>query len=562
MTESDPLDRLIQIIEISFIFLLSFTIIALVDAAFEGLNLYRPLATNYLGAPEVGDLRGGNFEEIVRITFILNGLLFISSLIFGVWIRKTRDGWTWSDLGYTLHTENYSFKELVLRGILLGIIAILIFYAVMTGMFYLEFGSEGFLSIFAYSNGDRLFTPKELNASYYFGIVEMGFIWPLSAGFFFFSYAYNSLKSRFPLAISNLLATAFYVFYLIFFFLIPQREKVSMFYRILFSPDSIPGFSPYLFWGQVVVFLIILYINFSSFEQTGSIVLPFLMNFVFNVGLTLLRAGNTLAFKNLDLLMILPVLGLGAVVVVWYLIRNDHFSTLRIAASQLKDIRGISWKEFLVSLTIFVMLAFIFPGIIYELLFINNTSPAALPRWVIPSFFALDFALLLSFIFLVLSYQPSRVYDVLLITKDGLPLASRLERFASDEFLVSGFFTALSSVDRELSDGKERVSVIKRGNEEILVEEGVKTRLIALVDHAHPALRNMILSEYRDFEIGIANVDLSEILSKGEDFASALEFVNRINAKKVRFEIPQPIRWSIALSMVVGPLMVLLNGLI
>ncbi len=562
MKESDQLDRLIQIIEISFIFLLSFTIIALVDAAFEGLNLYRPLASNYLGAPEVGDLRGGNFEEIVRITFILNGLLFVSSLVFGVWIRRTRDGWTWADLGYTLHTENFSFKELILRGILLGMVSILIFYAVMTGMFYLEFGSEGFLSIFAYTSGDRLFTAKELNASYYFGIVEMGFIWPLSAGFFFFSYAYNSLKSRFPLAISNLLATAFYVFYLIFFFLIPQRQKVSILYRILFDPGSIPGFSPYLFWGQVVVFLIVLYINFSSFEQTGSIVLPFLMNFVFNVGLTLLRAGNTLLFNALDPLMILPLVGLGLVVIAWFVVKREHFSTIGIAASQLRDFRGISWKEFLVYLSIFVTLSFLFPGVIYELLFINNTSPLTLPRWVIPAFFALDFALLLSFIFLVLSYQPSRVYDVLLITKDGLPIASKLERFASDEFLISGFFTALSSVDRELTEGTERVSVIKRGNEEILVEEGVKTRLIALVDHAHPALRNMIRSEYRDFEIENANVDLSEILNKGEKYDAATEFVNRINAKKVRFEIPQPIQWSIALSMIVGPLMVLLNGLI
>lgn len=547
MNDSDPLDRLIQIIEISFIFLLSFTIIALVDAAFEGLDLYSPLAANYLGGPEIGDLRGGNFEEIVRITFILNGLLFVSSLVFGVWIRRTRDGWTWSDLGYTLHTENFSFKDLALRGVLLGIISILVFYAVMAGMFYLEFGPEGFLSIFAYTNGTRLFTPRELNASYYFGIVEMGFIWPLSAGFFFFSYAYNSLKSRFPLAISNLLATAFYVFYLIFFFLIPQREKISMFYRILFAPDEIPGFSPYLFWGQVVVFLVVLYINFSSFEQTGSIVLPFLMNFVFNVGLTLIRAGNTLVFDDLDPLMVTPVIFLAFLTIVWFFVKREHFSTIGIAGSQLKEFRGISWREFVISLGIFVTLSFIFPGIIYELLFIHNSSQVSLPRWVIPLFFAIDFALLLSFIFLVLSYQPSHVYDVLLITKDGLPLASKLEKFASDEFLISGFFTALSSVDKELTEGSERVSVIQRGDEEILVEEGVNTRLIALVDRAYPALRNMIRSEYRDFEIETAGTDFSDVLSRGGRFEPADAFVHRINAKKVRFDIPQPIQWSIAL---------------
>ncbi len=559
-TEADSLDRLILILEISFIFLLSFTIIALVDAAFEGLNLYHPLAEEYLGQPNVGDLRGGNFEEIVRITFVLNGLLFVSSLIFGVWIRRVRDGWTWADLGYTLKTPNFTFYDLMKRGMALGILSILIFYFFMVPAFYLEFGKEGYLAIFAYSTENRLFTPKELNASYYFGIVEMGFIWPLSAGFFFFSYTYTSLKSKFPVGIANILATLFYVFYLIFFFLIPNRNKVSMFRAILFDPKSIEGFSPILFWSQVIVFLIVLYINFSSFEQTGSIVLPFTMNFVFNVGLTLIRAGNTLAFEELEMLMWLPVILLAIIAGVWWSISKKDFSTVRLAVLQLQQYKGIDLREFLISFLTFITLSFFLPGLVYELLFLNNREELA--RWVIPTVFAIELGILLLFSFVVLTYLPSKSHDVLLLTKDGLPLASYLDKFETDEFLISGFFTAISSVDFELSEGKERLSTIKRGNKEILVEEGVNTRLIVMVDRDIPSLRQKIVEAYRKFEIQAAGQDLGTMIASGNKFQPVQDLVETIHSLETRFDIPQPIRWAVTVSMVIGPFMVLLNGLL
>ncbi len=559
---NNTLDRLILIVEISFIFLVSFTIIALVDAAFEGLNLYRPIADGYLGSPNVGDLRGGNFEEIVRITFVLNGLLFISSLVFGLWIRRTRDGWTWSDFGYTFHTKDQSFMSLVRKGIALGFISILIFYVIMTPLFYLEFGSNGFLSIFAYTVGDRLFTPKELNASYYFGIIEMGFIWPLSAGFFFFSYAHTSLKSRFPVGIANILATIFYVFYLIFFFLIQGREKVTTLFKIIFDWKSIPNFSPFLFWGQVAVFLIILYINFSSFEQTGSIVLPFIMNFVFNVGLTLLRAGNTLAFSELSPLMVIPVSLLALSVLVWLLFVPHDYSTIKKAFSQLKEVHGVSVKNLVLLVSLFLLLSFILPGVIYELLYLNNANNLSVPQWLIPLLFSIDFAILLLSVFLVLSYEPAMVHDVLLITKEGLPLASHLVTFDTDEYLLSGFFTALSSVDKELTGGDEVVSTIKRGNNDILVEENNGLRLIVLADRDHPSLRQQIQQSFQQFLKMHNDIDFSSALASGNGFPPAKEFVDKVNGLQVRFDIPQPIRWSITISMVIGPLMVLLNGLI
>jgi len=65
-----------------------------VDAAFIQLNLYEPISSSYLGEPGIGSLYGGHFEAIVRVTLIFNLLLFLFSLTFGLWIRKTRDDWT------------------------------------------------------------------------------------------------------------------------------------------------------------------------------------------------------------------------------------------------------------------------------------------------------------------------------------------------------------------------------------------------------------------------------------------------------------------------------------
>ncbi|MHA2030768.1 MAG: hypothetical protein ACW99Q_15400, partial [Candidatus Kariarchaeaceae archaeon] len=41
------LDQLIQILEISFIFIICYSLITLVDAAFQEINLYGPIAENF-----------------------------------------------------------------------------------------------------------------------------------------------------------------------------------------------------------------------------------------------------------------------------------------------------------------------------------------------------------------------------------------------------------------------------------------------------------------------------------------------------------------------------------
>ena len=98
--EATTLDQFVQVLEISFIFLLSFALITLFDTVFKNLDFYAPIS-GYLGIHGIGSLNGGEWQTIVRITLIFNLLLFTFSLTFGLWMRKTRDGWSWAQMGYT-----------------------------------------------------------------------------------------------------------------------------------------------------------------------------------------------------------------------------------------------------------------------------------------------------------------------------------------------------------------------------------------------------------------------------------------------------------------------------
>ncbi len=192
--------------------MICFTLISLLNSVLldNQLDLYSSIANDFLGERGHGSLNGGNFGEIVRITLVFNLLLFSISLIFGLWMRRTRDGWTWSQLGYTLRTKKYSFGSITARIIVLGLLGITIFLTIMTIIAFLTSGelTEVFLVHIFNLNGG-LFTVTQLNAEYYFGFIEMGFIWPMSVGFFFFSYAHNSLKARFPLGVANLVSTLY-----------------------------------------------------------------------------------------------------------------------------------------------------------------------------------------------------------------------------------------------------------------------------------------------------------------------------------------------------------------
>lgn len=160
----------------------------------------------------------------------------------------------------------------------------------------------------------------------------------------------------------------------------------------------------------------------------------------------------------------------------------------------------------------------------------------------------------------VLTYEPTEVHDVLLISNSGTPICSRIKLFETDDVLISGFFTAIASVDQELSSDSGLKS-IKRGKMEILFEEGVNSRIIALVDRDQSTIRQAIQQKFRDFEI---KTSLKEIESarSGKIPESAVQLVKEIGELSIKFSIPQQTKWIATLAVSLGPIMMLLIGLI
>ncbi|MHA2251589.1 MAG: hypothetical protein ACXAD7_14590 [Candidatus Kariarchaeaceae archaeon] len=547
--ESTSLDQLVQVLEISFIFLLTYSLIALFDEAFVQLELYKPLASDYLGEENIGSLRGGQFEEIVRVTLVFNLLLFAFSLIFGMWMRRTRDGWTFNQLGFTINTPNYSFKDIIERGLILGLLAIVIQYTILTPVVWIKESDFelAIQSVHSFSFEGESFTSQQLPAEYYFGFIEMGFIWPLSAGFFFFAYTHNSLKAKFPTGIANLLATTFYVFYLAFFFMITERGKVD---------QLINNFDKYLgnivFWATLVVFFIILYISFSAFAETKSIVLPFLLNFVWNAGLTIFKSLNSLLYDESSPLMLIPYLLSVILLIILFTRRRNSFSNISLGIDHLKHIKLISKRKTIGLSFLFVLFALVTPSILEYTLSIETKT------WVIPTVIAILYCVIIGLAIIVLTYEPTEVFDVLLINRDGLPIASHIELFQTDDVLISGFFTALSSVSSEIDAEESELKSIKQGERDILIEDGVLTRVVALADKDQPSIRSAIIQLQKNFE----KKNAEEIRSwTGEDIKSAKSLVNDIGALSVRFSIPQQTKWIGTLTMIFSPIFIILIGL-
>jgi hypothetical protein len=552
--EATTLDQFVQVLEISFIFLLSFTLITLFDTVFYNLNLYSPLTDNFLGSRGIGSLNGGQWDQIVRITLIFNLLLFTFSLTFGLWMRKTRDGWTWAQLGYTLKTPGFKSSDIVRRGVALGLLVLFIYFTLLLILSVVKFGfsvSELTRVLDYTSENGNHFTDQQLTAEYYFGFIEMGFIWPMSAGFFFFAYTHNSLKARFPIGVANILSTLFYVFYLAFFFmLIDTTPKFDQLLVAIQDP---------FFWGNLTIFFIILYISFSAFAETGSIAIPFLLNFVLNVGLTLLKSMNTIIFTEGDPLMFILYFVLGSFLILWFISKKADFSTVGKGIEHLKDWGNYSIKNvFLLSL-LFFGLAFIIPGII-DFIINKSTIEKSIKMQIIPFTFAFLFILLIILAIVVLTYEPTKVYDVLIMSMDGLPIASKLALFQSDDILISGFFSAISSFNEAVLEGEAgELRSIKRGEREIILEDGVLTRTIALLDKDHPKIRQSISNLHKDFEL--RNFEVLKNWN-GEQFKNGFDYVEKVSNLEHTFNIPQQTIWMSVLTLAISPLMIILIGLL
>jgi len=352
----------------------------------------------------------------------------------------------------------------------------------------------------------------------------------------------------------------FYVFYLAFFFFIPVRGKLPQIPVYLADP---------VFWGMNITFFFVLYISFSAFTETESVVLPFLLNFVLNVGLTVFKAFNSLVYASAPAssypLMLIPYLLTLVIIGIWFFAKRDDFSTLKLGLKHLKDVfskktrEGLSLLSMLGIIILFMVLSFIVPGILEYVVAPSSTFSQEIFGFV----YAFIYIAIIGLAIVVLTYEPTKVYDVLLVKMpEGIPIKSRIELFQSDEVLISGFFTAISTVSKELDDDeKSDLQSIKRGEREILIEEGVFTRMIALADRDQARIRQQMAKLLRKFETTNAK-KLSSWLGDTEAIPEAKELVDEVGKLSILFDIPQQTRWIGVLTLILTPLMIGLIGLL
>lgn len=177
--------------------------------------------------------------------------------------------------------------------------------------------------------------------------------------------------------------------------------------------------------------------------------------------------------------------------------------------------------------------------------------------------FAVIYMAMIGLAIIVLTYEPTKVYDVLLVKMpDGIPISTQQKLFQSDEVLISGFFTAISSVSKELDDDeKADLRSIKRGDREILIIDGVFTRIIALADRDQKNIRQAIQNLLRKFEADHSRL-LVEWVGDRSAIPEAKSLVKSVSNLSIRFDIPQQTRWIGVLTLILTPFMISLIGLL
>ncbi|MFX0171464.1 MAG: hypothetical protein ACFE9L_06050 [Candidatus Hodarchaeota archaeon] len=217
--------------------------------------------------------------------------------------------------------------------------------------------------------------------------------------------------------------------------------------------------------------------------------------------------------------MLIPYFLLIIVICGWYFLNKEDFSTIRLGLTHLREIfskkaeQTVSLVYIFILIVLFFSFSFFIPEIL-EHIVVNLNSYST-------GFFALINALvylvLLGLVLVVLTYEPTKVYDVLLVkSPEGIPIVSRQKLFQSDEVLISGFFQAISSVSQELDDDQRAgLRSIRRGEREILIEDEVFTRIIALVDREQSRIRNSMIQLQRKFETAHSKVLVSWIGDRG-----------------------------------------------
>jgi len=171
--------------------------------------------------------------------------------------------------------------------------------------------------------------------------------------------------------------------------------------------------------------------------------------------LTLFKSSNSLIFSSTTLsnyfLMLIPYLLVLAIIVIWYFLKREDFSTLRLGLGHIREIftkksrNEFSLRAALGVSGLFFTLSFIVPGFIEFIVSKRIEQPDLFPSELVSLVYAITYVVIVGLAIIVLTYEPTKVYDVLLVKMpDGIPIAQRLKLFQSDEVLISGFFTAIS----------------------------------------------------------------------------------------------------------------------
>lgn len=540
LLKRETTDKLVLIIEISFIFLLSFSFVYLLDLVLKTTEL-KGLYHNW-AAKSIGSERWYySYKRIFRAVFLFTGLLFGVSLLFGLWMRRTRDRWSMRDFGFKKEYPTHAIYQGVFLGLLsAGLLIVILFpIEVMTYGFSTAIRDLGFQGL----------NPQEMNAEILWQTLHL-FIWSLSAELYFFAYMSTSLESKVGKSQARWMSSALLVLYLFLFnylafpktagtnFLDPIRENWTS-----FSQNS----TEIIFRLGWLLWLFIAFILFlHAFLVTKNIIVPIIAHITVNITLLIIAIINAGVTSSMALI---PFLFVWILVIGWFILDFRSKNLLRNAfvgrteeivpeETETPEIPSISTNP-LTSLALFlllVLLAFVAPFAI--VLYLSGVVEAA----TVASICALDFLLCFTLGLVVLTYSPSRVYDVLLVSEGGLPIAARREIFEADESMISGFFSALESFSQEIDAfEKSAFQTIRKTRYSIVFDDGVLgTKIVAVLDHDRSPMRNQIRSKLHEFEKQYRG-QLEQWT--GKQFDAASQFVEEISKLDVRFEISSETKW-------------------
>jgi len=525
----DTADKVVLIIEISFIFLLSFSFIYLFDLVLTQIGWYSSLELSQLGPY--------SYKMIFRFIFIFIGFLFGASLLFGLWMRKTREGWNWSDFGFKREKKD----QAIYQGVFLGLLSAGLFIVILFPIDVISNGLQSALENIGYSKDVNLAAEITFNTLY------QVLVWSFSAELFFFAYVATSLESKVGKSHARWMSSALIVLYLFLFtylaWPIEQKDYLGAIPKMWnrFTEESIYR-EGWLLWLFIIFYLLI-----HAFLVTKNVLVPIVAHVTVNV-VSLIIAIIVTGIRSYNALI--PYLVVWILIIGWLIF--DRRSKNLIRGAFIEEIEEESEGEnerteipkvstnFLTAVGLFlllVLLAFLTP------LAILLALPAAeVGSAEIALVSALDFLLCFTLGLIVLTYRPSRIYDVLLVSEGGMPIAAQREIFDADESMISGFLQALESFSQEIDVfEKSTFDAIRKARYSLIFEEGVlATKLVAVVDYDRSPMRTRIRNQLHAFEK--QNRALLEDWT-GRQFDEANNFITEIRKIDMRLEISSETKW-------------------